>query len=130
MLGRVRTAVAQLVGGLGPTPGAQRPRDSPASPPAPPGPSACRGPPAGGGGFSRPAFLQLSSEELQRADDHAGRAVQSPRETRRRLPWSTGYPACPGRTAGRSALPARGCPAPELRGRELGRGVPRGSREP
>ncbi|KAM7170603.1 protein phosphatase 1J isoform 3-T3 [Macrochelys suwanniensis] len=91
MLGRVRTAVAQLVGGLGPTPGAQRPRDSPAPPPAPPGPSACRGPPAGGGGFSRPAFLQLSSEELQRADDHAGRAVQSPRETRRRLPWSTGY---------------------------------------
>uniref|UniRef100_A0A674K4K9 Protein phosphatase, Mg2+/Mn2+ dependent 1J n=1 Tax=Terrapene triunguis TaxID=2587831 RepID=A0A674K4K9_9SAUR len=74
MLGRVRTAVAQLVGGLGPAPGAH----------------ACRGPPVGGG-FSRPAFLQLTSEELQRADDHAGRAVQSPRESRRRLPWSTGY---------------------------------------
>uniref|UniRef100_A0A8C0H9V2 Protein phosphatase, Mg2+/Mn2+ dependent 1J n=1 Tax=Chelonoidis abingdonii TaxID=106734 RepID=A0A8C0H9V2_CHEAB len=54
------------------------------------GPSACRGPPVGGG-FSRPAFLQLTSEELQLADDHAGRAVQSPRESRRRLPWSTGY---------------------------------------
>uniref|UniRef100_A0A452HIV5 PPM-type phosphatase domain-containing protein n=1 Tax=Gopherus agassizii TaxID=38772 RepID=A0A452HIV5_9SAUR len=90
MLGRVRTAVAQLVGGLGPAPGAQHPRDSPAPPPAAPGPSACRGPPVGGG-FSRPAFLQLTSEELQRADDHAGRAVQSPRESRRRLPWSTGY---------------------------------------
>uniref|UniRef100_A0A8C0H7A5 Protein phosphatase, Mg2+/Mn2+ dependent 1J n=1 Tax=Chelonoidis abingdonii TaxID=106734 RepID=A0A8C0H7A5_CHEAB len=74
MLGRVRTAVAQLVGGLGP---AARPH-------------ACRGPPVGGG-FSRPAFLQLTSEELQLADDHAGRAVQSPRESRRRLPWSTGY---------------------------------------
>ncbi|XP_065447514.1 protein phosphatase 1J isoform X2 [Chrysemys picta bellii] len=91
MLGRVRTAVAQLVGGLGPAPGAQPPRDSPAPPPVPPGPSACRGPPAGGGFFSRPAFLQLTSEELQRADDHAGRAVQSPRESCRRLPWSTGY---------------------------------------
>uniref|UniRef100_A0A674K7F2 Protein phosphatase, Mg2+/Mn2+ dependent 1J n=1 Tax=Terrapene triunguis TaxID=2587831 RepID=A0A674K7F2_9SAUR len=68
----------------------QPPRDSPAPPPVPPGPSACRGPPVGGG-FSRPAFLQLTSEELQRADDHAGRAVQSPRESRRRLPWSTGY---------------------------------------
>nr|XP_048682812.1 protein phosphatase 1J [Caretta caretta] len=90
MLGRVRTAVAQLVGGPGPAPAAQPPRDSPAPPRVPPGPSACRGPPAGGG-FSRPAFLQLGAEELRRAGDHAGRAVQSPRETRGRLPWSTGY---------------------------------------
>ncbi|XP_067414890.1 protein phosphatase 1J isoform X1 [Emydura macquarii macquarii] len=89
MLGRVRSAVAQLVGGLGPTPGAPPPRD-PNPAPAPPDPRACRGPPAGGG-FSRPAFLQLSPEELQRADDHAGRAVQSPPQSRRRLPWSTGY---------------------------------------
>ncbi|XP_025933026.1 protein phosphatase 1J, partial [Apteryx rowi] len=41
--------------------------------------------------FCRPAFLQLTPEELRRADDHTGRAVQSPRDGRRRLPWSTGY---------------------------------------
>ncbi|XP_074833566.1 protein phosphatase 1J isoform X3 [Carettochelys insculpta] len=82
MLGRVRSAVAQLVGALGPAPGAQPPRDSPPGPGPGPGPA--------GGAFCRPAFLQLTSEELQRADDHAGRAVQSPRESRR-LPWSTGY---------------------------------------
>lgn len=80
MLGRVRTAVAHLVGGQPPAPAPE-----PAAPePAAPGPAPAEG-------FSRPAFLQLSPEELQRADDHAGRAVQSPRGTRRRLPWSTGY---------------------------------------
>lgn len=79
MLPRVRAALAQLVAGLG----------AGAEPPAEPG--------GGDGGlpaapsFCRPAFLQLSAEELRRADDHAGRAVQSPRDGRRRLPWSTGY---------------------------------------
>ncbi|XP_074019370.1 protein phosphatase 1J isoform X2 [Numenius arquata] len=81
MLPRVRAAVAQLVAGLGAGAGAE--------PPAEPG--------GGDGGspvspsFCRPAFLQLSPEELRRADDHTGRAVQSPRDGRRRLPWSTGY---------------------------------------
>lgn len=41
--------------------------------------------------FSRPTFLQLSPGGLRRADDHVGRAVQSPPDTGRRLPWSTGY---------------------------------------
>ncbi|XP_075578514.1 protein phosphatase 1J isoform X3 [Pelecanus crispus] len=78
MLPRVRAAVAQLVGGLGA--GGQPPAE-----------------PRGGDGgspagpfFCRPAFLQLTPEELRRADDQAGRAVQSPRDGRR-LPWSTGY---------------------------------------
>ncbi|XP_054837779.1 protein phosphatase 1J isoform X2 [Eublepharis macularius] len=103
MLGRVRSAMAQLVGGLGGGGGpgsppsaqpalASSPPPLPAAPPAPAGPSAtssCREPPPSS--FSRPAFLQLTAEELQLADDHTGRAVQSPRENRRRLPWSTGY---------------------------------------
>ncbi|KAF4797265.1 Protein phosphatase 1J [Turdus rufiventris] len=81
MLLRVRAAVAQLAAGLG------------AQPPAEPrggGAGAGRGspPPAA---FCRPAFLQLTPEELRRADDHTGRAVQSPRDSRCRLPWSTGY---------------------------------------
>ncbi|KAL8179134.1 UNVERIFIED_CONTAM: hypothetical protein K2H54_060595 [Gekko kuhli] len=75
----------------------QHARQAPA-PPAPSGPSStnsssgsgsCREPPRDS--FSRPVFLQLTAEELQLADDHTGRAVQSPREDRRRLPWSTGY---------------------------------------
>ncbi|KAJ7331782.1 hypothetical protein JRQ81_013962 [Phrynocephalus forsythii] len=52
---------------------------------------------------SQPYFLenkQLTPEELLRADDHTGRAVQSPRESRRRLPWSTGYAEV--RNAGKS----------------------------
>ncbi|KAJ6657939.1 hypothetical protein lerEdw1_001729 [Lerista edwardsae] len=103
MLGRVRSAMAQLVGGLGsggnpssPPPAAVPavpPPAPPPPPPAPPGPSSStssyREPPRSS--FSRPAFLQLTPEELQLADDHTGRAVQSPRENRRRLPWSTGY---------------------------------------
>ncbi|KAG8131999.1 hypothetical protein E2320_009888 [Naja naja] len=120
MLGRVRSAVAQLVGGLG---GGGSPRSPQHASPAasastassPPvlseaaGPSvssaaaaattttssatttssSCREGPRGS--FSRPSFLQLTPEELLLADDHTGRAVQSPRESRRRLPWSTGY---------------------------------------
>ncbi|XP_048184063.1 protein phosphatase 1J [Corvus hawaiiensis] len=84
MLLRVRAAVAQLAAGLG----------AGAQPPAEPrgggaGAGAGRGsPPAA---FCRPAFLQLTPDELRRADDHTGRAVQSPRDGRRRLPWSTGY---------------------------------------
>ncbi|XP_027750965.1 protein phosphatase 1J isoform X1 [Empidonax traillii] len=83
MLLRVRAAVAQLAAGLG------------AQPPAEPrggGAGAGRGgsPPATAA-FCRPAFLQLTPEELRRADDHTGRAVQSPRDGRRRLPWRTGY---------------------------------------
>lgn len=96
MLLRVRSAVGHLVAGLGPGAGAQ--------PPAEPrrgggGGGAGTGGGVGGGGgsggaaalFCRPAFLQLTPEELRRADDHTGRAVQSPRDGRRRLPWSTGY---------------------------------------
>uniref|UniRef100_A0A670IDE1 Protein phosphatase, Mg2+/Mn2+ dependent 1J n=1 Tax=Podarcis muralis TaxID=64176 RepID=A0A670IDE1_PODMU len=110
MLGRVRSAMAQLVGGLGgggspssppsvsASSGSAAAAPPPPPPPAAPGPSAsataastgpCREPPRSS--FSRPAFLQLTPEELLRADDHTGRAVQSPRESRRRLPWSTGY---------------------------------------
>ncbi|XP_039237878.1 protein phosphatase 1J isoform X2 [Pipra filicauda] len=86
MLLRVRAAVAQLAAGLGAGAGAQPPAEprgggagagSGASPPA--------------AAFCRPAFLQLTPEELRRADDHTGRAVQSPRDGRRRLPWRTGY---------------------------------------
>ncbi|KAM6310928.1 protein phosphatase 1J [Podargus strigoides] len=78
MLRGVRAAVAQLVAGLG----------AGGQPPAEP-----RGDGDGDGERSccRPAFLQLRPEELRRAEDHAGRAVQSPRDGRRRLPWSTGY---------------------------------------
>ncbi|XP_028590343.2 protein phosphatase 1J isoform X1 [Podarcis muralis] len=110
MLGRVRSAMAQLVGGLGgggspssppsvsASSGSAAAAPPPPPPPAAPGPSSsataastgpCREPPRSS--FSRPAFLQLTPEELLRADDHTGRAVQSPRESRRRLPWSTGY---------------------------------------
>ncbi|XP_074384410.1 protein phosphatase 1J isoform X3 [Zonotrichia albicollis] len=85
MLLRVRAAVAQLAAGLGAGPGAQPPAEGRGG-----GAGAGRGspPPAA---FCRPAFLQLTPEELRRADDHTGRAVQSPRDGRRRLPWSTGY---------------------------------------
>ncbi|XP_067166769.1 protein phosphatase 1J [Apteryx mantelli] len=98
MLVRVRTAVAHLVAGLGPGsgpgsgpgPGGAQPPAAAGEPRRGPGPGP--GPGAGGGpSFCRPAFLQLTPEELRRADDHTGRAVQSPRDGRRRLPWSTGY---------------------------------------
>ncbi|KAM6295284.1 protein phosphatase 1J [Aegotheles albertisi] len=80
MLLRVRSALGQLAAGLG----------AGGQPPAEPR-GGGDGAAAAGGSFCRPAFLQLSPEELRRADDHAGRAVQSPRDGRRRLPWSTGY---------------------------------------
>ncbi|OXB56450.1 hypothetical protein ASZ78_004548 [Callipepla squamata] len=90
MLLRVRSAVSHLVAGLGPGAGTQ--------PPAEPRRGGGGGSSGAGGeegprvaAFCRPAFLQLTPEELRRADDHAGRAVQSPRDGRRRLPWSTGY---------------------------------------
>ncbi|KAM4645916.1 protein phosphatase 1J [Amazona ochrocephala] len=93
MLPRVRAAVAQLVAGLGAEPrsgGAGGPPPEPCGLSEPCGrsrPEPCgRLEPCG-----RPAFLQLSPAELRRAQDHAGRAVQSPRDGRRRLPWSTGY---------------------------------------
>ncbi|XP_042656102.1 protein phosphatase 1J isoform X2 [Tyto alba] len=76
MVPRVRAAVAQLVAGVG------------AEPPAEPRGGAAA---AAGASCGRPAFLQLSPGELRRAGDHAGRAVQSPRRGRGRLPWSTGY---------------------------------------
>lgn len=107
MLNRVRSAVAHLVSSGGaPPPGPKSP-DQPeaisllsAAPPETP-----RSPPAKAASgsaapakaadarasFSRPTFLQLSPGGLRRADDHAGRAVQSPPDTGRRLPWSTGY---------------------------------------
>ncbi|XP_068029734.1 protein phosphatase 1J isoform X2 [Anomalospiza imberbis] len=87
MLLRVRAAVAQLAAGLGAGPGAQPPAE-PRGAGAGAGPGRGSPPPAA---FCRPAFLQLTPEELRRADDHTGRAVQSPRDGRRRLPWSTGY---------------------------------------
>lgn len=82
MLPRVRAAVAQLVAGLGAGAAGQ--------PPAEPRGGGDGGSPVGAS-FCRPAFLQLTPDELRRADDQAGRAVQSPRDGRRRLPWSTGY---------------------------------------
>ncbi|XP_076214186.1 protein phosphatase 1J isoform X2 [Aptenodytes patagonicus] len=81
MLLRVRAAVAQLLAGLGAGAGGQPPAE----------PRGGDGGSPAGASFCRPAFLQLTAEELRRADDHAGRAVQSPRDGRRRLPWSTGY---------------------------------------
>ncbi|XP_020946418.1 protein phosphatase 1J isoform X4 [Sus scrofa] len=107
MLNRVRSAVAHLVSsGGGPPPRPKSPDlpNATSAPPAAP-PEAPRSPPARAGSasaaprkiaearasFSRPTFLQLSPGGLRRADDHAGRAVQSPPDTGRRLPWSTGY---------------------------------------
>ncbi|KAI4549165.1 hypothetical protein MJG53_001681 [Ovis ammon polii x Ovis aries] len=107
MLNRVRSAVAHLVSSGGAPPSRPKSPDLPNATSAPPAapPQAPRSPPAraGSGGaaptrtvearasFSRPTFLQLSPGGLRRADDHAGRAVQSPPDTGRRLPWSTGY---------------------------------------
>lgn len=106
MLNRVRSAVAHLVSSSG-TP-SQRPKspdlpnatsllpavpETPKSPPARSGSEVCAPPKTveTRASFSRPTFLQLSPGGLRRADDHAGRAVQSPPDTGRRLPWSTGY---------------------------------------
>ncbi|XP_028344805.1 protein phosphatase 1J isoform X4 [Physeter macrocephalus] len=107
MLNRVRSAVAHLVSSGGAPPPRPKSPDLPNSTSAPPAapPQGPRSPPARAGSgsaapartvearasFSRPTFLQLSPGGLRRADDHAGRAVQSPPDTGRRLPWSTGY---------------------------------------
>ncbi|XP_033717743.1 protein phosphatase 1J isoform X3 [Tursiops truncatus] len=107
MLNRVRSAVAHLVSSGGAPPPRPKSPDLPNSTSAPPAdpPQAPRSPPARAGSgsaapartvesrasFCRPTFLQLSPGGLRRADDHAGRAVQSPPDTGRRLPWSTGY---------------------------------------
>ncbi|XP_011735335.1 rho-related GTP-binding protein RhoC isoform X2 [Macaca nemestrina] len=107
MLNRVRSAVAHLVSSGGAPPPRPKSPDLPNAASAPPAaaPEAPRSPPAKAGSgsatpakavetrasFSRPTFLQLSPGGLRRADDHAGRAVQSPPDTGRRLPWSTGY---------------------------------------
>lgn len=107
MLSRVRSAVAHLVSSGGaPPPGPKSPdltNATSALPTVPPevprSPSARTGsgsaaPPKTAearASFSRPTFLQLSPGGLRRADDHAGRAVQSPPDTGRRLPWRTGY---------------------------------------
>ncbi|XP_074119181.1 protein phosphatase 1J isoform X2 [Sminthopsis crassicaudata] len=105
MLNRVRSAVAHLVSSGGPPGSGSKDLPTAASPvPAAP-PAAPRSPPAGAesesrssggavesrGSFSRPTFLQLSPGGLRRAEDHAGRVVQSPPDTSRRLPWRTGY---------------------------------------
>ncbi|XP_047580455.1 protein phosphatase 1J isoform X5 [Lutra lutra] len=107
MLNRVRSAVAHLVSSGGAPPPRPKSPDLPnaPSPQTAAPPEAPRSPPATAGSgsaapaktvearasFSRPTFLQLSPGGLRRADDHAGRAVQSPPDTGRRLPWSTGY---------------------------------------
>ncbi|XP_054567531.1 protein phosphatase 1J isoform X2 [Eptesicus fuscus] len=109
MLSRVRSAVAHLVSSGGaPPPGPKSPDqpeatsllpavppEAPRSPPAKAGSGSASAAPAktaeARASFSRPTFLQLSPGGLRRADDHAGRAVQSPPDTGRRLPWSTGY---------------------------------------
>ncbi|XP_042530714.1 protein phosphatase 1J isoform X3 [Dipodomys spectabilis] len=111
MLNRVRSAVAHLVSSGGAAPPRPKSPDSPsatsespaAAPGAPKSPPAKPGTASGSGSgapaktpearasFSRPTFLQLSPRGLRRADDHAGRVVQSPPDTGRRLPWSTGY---------------------------------------
>ncbi|XP_027452985.2 protein phosphatase 1J isoform X4 [Zalophus californianus] len=105
MLNRVRSAVAHLVSSGGAPPPRPKSPDLPNAPSAQTAapPEAPRSPPARAGSsapaktvearasFSRPTFLQLSPGGLRRADDHAGRAVQSPPDTGRRLPWSTGY---------------------------------------
>ncbi|XP_034873635.1 protein phosphatase 1J isoform X2 [Mirounga leonina] len=105
MLSRVRSAVAHLVSSGGAPPPRPKSPDLPNAPLAQTAapPEAPRSPPARAesaapaktvearASFSRPTFLQLSPGGLRRADDHAGRAVQSPPDTGRRLPWSTGY---------------------------------------
>lgn len=106
MLNRVRSAVAHLVSSGGTPPQGPKSPDLPNETSTPPSASETpKSPPARPGSevgapsktaetrasFSRPTFLQLSPGGLRRADDHTGRAVQSPPDTGRRLPWSTGY---------------------------------------
>lgn len=106
MLNRVRSAVAHLVSSSGTSSQRSKSPDLPKAISPPPGdPETPKSPRKKSGNeisapqktsetpvsFSRPTFLQLSPGGLRRADDHAGRAVQSPPDTGRRLPWSTGY---------------------------------------
>ncbi|XP_004699227.1 protein phosphatase 1J [Echinops telfairi] len=114
MLSRVRSAVAHLVSSGGVPPPNPKPPDLPNTTSVPPAlPETPKSLPARAGtgtgtgtgtgsgapaktvdtraSFSRPTFLQLSPGGLRRAEDQAGRAVQSPPDTGRRLPWSTGY---------------------------------------
>ncbi|XP_068946454.1 protein phosphatase 1J isoform X2 [Petaurus breviceps papuanus] len=105
MLNRVRSAVAHLVSSGGPPGSGSNELPTPATPDPVAHPVTPRSPPAGtesgtrafGGAVenrgtsSRPTFLQLSPRGLRRAEDHAGRVVQSPPDTGRHLPWRTGY---------------------------------------
>ncbi|XP_032753469.1 protein phosphatase 1J isoform X3 [Rattus rattus] len=106
MLNRVRSAVAHLVSSSGTSSQRSKSPDLPKAISPPPGALETPKSPGTKSGneipapqktaetpvsFSRPTFLQLSPGGLRRADDHVGRAVQSPPDTGRRLPWSTGY---------------------------------------
>uniref|UniRef100_U3EUZ8 Protein phosphatase 1J n=1 Tax=Callithrix jacchus TaxID=9483 RepID=U3EUZ8_CALJA len=141
MLNRVRSAVAHLVSSGGAPPPRPKSPDLPNTASAPPAaaPEAPRSPPgkAGSGSaaparavearasFSRPTFLQLSPGGLRRADDHAGRAVQSPPDTGRRLPWSTGYAEVINAGKSRHNEDQACCEVVYVEGRRSVAGVPR-----
>uniref|UniRef100_A0ABI8A8U3 PPM-type phosphatase domain-containing protein n=1 Tax=Felis catus TaxID=9685 RepID=A0ABI8A8U3_FELCA len=141
MLNRVRSAVAHLVSSGGAPPPRPKSPDlsnAPSAQPAVP-PEAPRSPPARAGSgssapaktvearasFSRPTFLQLSPGGLRRADDHAGRAVQSPPDTGRRLPWSTGYAEVINAGKSRHNEDQACCEVVYVEGRRSVSGVPR-----
>ncbi|XP_053447845.1 protein phosphatase 1J isoform X3 [Nycticebus coucang] len=141
MLNRVRSAVAHLVSSGGAPPTRPKSPDQPNATSAPPAaaPEAPRSPPAKPGSgsgasaraaearasFSRPTFLQLSPRGLRRADDHAGRAVQSPPDTGRRLPWSTGYAEVINAGKSRHNEDQACCEVVYVEGRRSVTGVPR-----
>nr|XP_058916913.1 protein phosphatase 1J isoform X5 [Kogia breviceps] len=142
MLNRVRSAVAHLVSSGGAPPPRPKSPDLPNSTSAPPAapPQGPRSPPARAGSgsaapartvearasFSRPTFLQLSPGGLRRADDHAGRAVQSPPDTGRRLPWSTGYAEVINAGKSRHNEDQACCEVVYVEGRRSVSGAPRG----
>ncbi|XP_069798037.1 protein phosphatase 1H isoform X1 [Narcine bancroftii] len=77
MIGRMKVAVAQLVGGI--APGSSSSVGSGAE-------SGARFP------YTRPLFLLLSPEEAQRAADHSSRPIVIPGQGRKGLlPWGAGY---------------------------------------
>ncbi|XP_073752223.1 protein phosphatase 1J isoform X4 [Callorhinus ursinus] len=139
MLNRVRSAVAHLVSSGGAPPPRPKSPDLPNAPSAQTAapPEAPRSPPARAGSsapaktvearasFSRPTFLQLSPGGLRRADDHAGRAVQSPPDTGRRLPWSTGYAEVINAGKSRHNEDQACCEVVYVEGRKSVSGVPR-----
>ncbi|XP_045402781.1 protein phosphatase 1J isoform X3 [Lemur catta] len=139
MLNRVRSAVAHLVSSGGAPPPRPKSPDLPNAASAPPAaaPEEPRSPPARPGSgapakavearasFSRPTFLQLSPGGLRRADDHAGRAVQSPPDTGRRLPWSTGYAEVINAGKSRHNEDQACCEVVYVEGRRSVMGVPR-----